>query len=112
MKIRNLQLKKVLGRMGTPEIKKELDTLPSPDTRNLNGHEAYSLPAELQLLSMLNTLKLEPQAYKNTSEQIVDLQKVIEEVAMKNPYFVAQCIVYSRCLGEGLRTVNHIAAAL
>lgn len=112
MKIRNLQLKKALGRMGTPEIRKELDTLPSPDTRNLNGHEAYSLPAELQLLSMLNTLKLEPQAYKSTSEQIVDLQKVIEEVAMKNPYFVAQCIVYSRCLGEGLRTVNHIAAAL
>lgn len=112
MKTRNLQLRKTLGRMATPEIRKELDTLPSPDTHNLNGHEAYALPAELRLLSMLNTLKMEPQAYRDTSEQVVDLQKVIEEVAMRDPYFVAQCVIYSRCLGEGMRTVNHIAAAL
>lgn len=112
MKARNLQLKKTLGRMSTPEIRKELDNLPSPDARNLCGHEAYSLPEELQLLSMLNTLKMEPQFYRGTSDQLTKLQELIEKVAMRDPYFVAQCIVYSRCVGEGMRTVNHVAAAL
>ena len=67
MNVRNLNLKKALGRMTTPEIKKELDNLPSPDTCNKEGHEAYSVSEELQLLSMLNTLKMEPQYYSGTS---------------------------------------------
>ena len=112
MKARNLNLKKTLGRMSTPEIRKELDNLPAPDARNLCGHEAYALPEELQLLAMLNTLKMEPQFYQGTSDQVKRLQDLIEKVAMRDPYFAAQCIVYSRCVGEGMRTVNHIAAAL
>lgn len=98
--------------MSTPEIRKELDNLPAPDARNLCGHEAYALPEELQLLAMLNTLKMEPQFYQGTSDQVKRLQDLIEKVAMRDPYFAAQCIVYSRCVGEGMRTVNHIAAAL
>lgn len=112
MNTRNLNLKKTLGRMSTPEIRKELDNLPLPDARNLCDHEAFSLSEELQLLSMLNTLKMEPQFYQTTSDQVVRLQELIEKVAMRDPYFAAQCIVYSRCLGEGMRTVNHVAAAL
>lgn len=112
MKARNLNLKKTLGRMSTPEIRKELDNLPAPDAQNLSGHEAYALPEEIQLLSMLNTLKMEPQFYQGTNDQVKRLQDLIEKVAMRDPYFVAQCIVYSRCVGEGMRTVNHIAAAL
>lgn len=112
MKARNLNLKKTLGRMSTPEIRKELDNLPAPDAKNLCGHEAYALPEELQLLAMLNTLKMEPQFYQGTSDQVKRLQDLIEKVAMRDPYFAAQCIVYSRCVGEGMRTVNHIAAAL
>lgn len=112
MKARNLNLKKTLGRMSTPEIRKELDNLPAPDVRNLCGHEAYALPEELQLLAMLNTLKMEPQFYQGTSDQVKRLQDLIEKVAMRDPYFAAQCIVYSRCVGEGMRTVNHVAAAL
>lgn len=107
--MRNLKLKKALGRMSTPAIRKELDNIPAPNTVNLEGHEAYSLTDELHLLSMLNTLKLEPQFYKNTDEQLRALQEAIEKV---DPYFAAQAIIYSRCLGEGLRTVNQIAAAL
>ena len=112
MKARNLNLKKTLGRMSTPEIRKELDNLSAPDAQNLCGHEAYALPEEIQLLSMLNTLKMEPQFYQNTNDQVKRLQDLIEKVAMRDPYFAAQCIVYSRCVGEGMRTVNHIAAAL
>lgn len=112
MKARNLNLKKTLGRMSTPEIRKELDNLPAPDAQNLSGHEAYALPEEIQLLSMLNTLKMEPQFYQSTNDQVKRLQDLIEKVAMRDPYFAAQCIVYSRCVGEGMRTVNHIAAAL
>lgn len=98
--------------MSTPEIRKELDNLPAPDAQNLCGHEAYALPEEIQLLSMLNTLKMEPQFYQGTNDQVKRLQDLIEKVAMRDPYFAAQCIVYSRCVGEGMRTVNHIAAAL
>ncbi len=112
MNTRNLELQKALGRMSTPEIRKELNNISSPDTTNLSGHEAYSIPEELQLLSMLNTLKMEPQYYQSTSEQLERLQELIEKVGTVDPYFVAQAIVYSRCLGEGMRTVNHVAAAL
>lgn len=112
MNVRNLNLKKALGRMTTPEIKKELDNLPSPNTYNKEGHEAYSVSEELQLLSMLNTLKMEPQYYSGTSEQLERLQNLVTSVASHDPYFAAQCIVYSRCKGEGMRTVNHVAAAL
>lgn len=109
MKTRNLELKKVLGRMNSPKIQKEVNNIPAPDTTNLCGHEAYSLSDELQLLSMLNTLKMEPQFYRETSEQIEKLQELVSKL---DPYFVAQAIVYSRCIGDGMRTVNHIAAAL
>ena len=78
MKARNLNLKKTLGRMSTPEIRKELDNLPAPDAQNLCGHEAYALPEEIQLLSMLNTLKMEPQFYQGTNDQVKRLQDLIE----------------------------------
>ena len=112
MKTRNLNLKKALGRMITPAIQNELVNLPNPDAKNLNGHDAYAIPEELQLLSMLNTLKMEPQAYRETSEQLMALQNLIATLGSKDPYFVAQAIVYSRCMRDGMRTVNHIAAAL
>jgi hypothetical protein len=43
---------------------------------------------------------------------MVELRDLIEKLALKDPYFVAQCIVYSRCKGEGMRSINHLAAAL
>ena len=52
MKVRNLQLKEALGRMTTPEIQKELDNIPAPDTTNVCGHEAYAIEDELRLLSI------------------------------------------------------------
>ena len=98
----NSELKKALKRL------KDIPSI-NPDTTNVCGHPAYSLSDELRLLSMLNTLKMENQYYKLPIEQVEELQQLISRL---NPYFVAQAIVYSRCLGEGMRTVNHIAAAL
>jgi hypothetical protein len=61
---------------------------------------------------MLNTLKLNPQFYRNESTQLSDLRECVYNVGMKDPYLLAQIIVWSRCLGEGMRSINHVAAAL
>lgn len=86
-------------------------SIPQMDTQNLQGHNAYSLDKWFRLLSMLNTLKVEPQYYKNELEILDDLKNVLNDCASEDPYKVAQCIVYSRCLGNGMRTVNSIASA-
>lgn len=113
-KDRNEQLKASLNSM--PASKKSLvasSKIPEPDTVNRQGHKAYKVEDTLLLVSMLNTLKLEPQYYRSDSKQMSELQDLIEKVSLaEGTYFVAQAIVYSRCLGEGMRSVNHLAAAL
>ena len=109
MKERNQQLKSALGALSSKETVEEIKNIPQEDTVNRQGFKAYSVPEELRLLSMLNTLKLEPQFYRSDSEIMMELRDLIENL---NPYFVAQAIVYSRCMGEGMRSINHLAAAL
>lgn len=82
------------------------------ETFNNSGLKAYRLPDEDMLLGMLNTCKLQPQFYRNPEEQVTKLQALIYSLATEDPYFVAQCIVWSRCCGEGLRTINYLAAAI
>ena len=112
MKERNSQLKSALGGMATKERIEEVNSLPEYDSVNRQGFGAYSLSDELRLISMLNTLKLEPQFYRSENETMRELRDLIERIGSKDPYFVAQAIVYSRCLGEGMRSINHLAAAL
>lgn len=109
---RNQGLIDSLSAMKPKENLVAANKVPEYNTRNLSGHEAYKLDDELRLISMLNTLKLEPQFYRSSSQQAIELKQLIERCATKDPYFVAQCIVYSRCLGEGMRTINHLAAVL
>ena len=86
-------------------------SIPTPNTTNLQGHEAYALDKQLRLLAMLNTLKLEPQFYRTESEAMNDLLAVVDECAKEDAYFVAQAIVYSRCVRpEGMRSINQLAA--
>ena len=61
MKERNAQLKSALGGMATKERVVEAASLPAYDAKNRQGFDAYGLEDELRLISMLNTLKLEPQ---------------------------------------------------
>lgn len=112
MKERNTQLKNALGAMPTKERAKEVVSIPKEDTVNRQCYAAYSLSDELRLISMLNTLKLEPQFYRSESAIMTELRDLIERIGTKDPYFVAQAIVYSRCMGEGMRSINHLAAAL
>ena len=112
MKERNTQLKNALGAMASKETVKAVATIPKENAKNRQGCAAYSLSDELRLISMLNTIKLEPQFYRSENQTMKELRDLIERIGLKDPYFVAQAIVYSRCLGEGMRSVNHLAAAL
>jgi len=112
MKERNGQLKSALGAMVPKERIIAVNSIPEENTVNRQGYKAYTLDDELRLISMLNTLKIEPQFYRSENQIMIELRDLIERIAIKDPYFVAQAIVYSRCLGEGMRTINHLAAAL
>ena len=100
MRERNEQLKSALTAISSKETVEEIKSIPKEDTVNRQGFKAYSLPEELRLLMMLNTLKLQPQYYRTEDETMRELRDLIEHL---NPYFVAQAIVYSRCMGEGMR---------
>ena len=112
MKERNAQLKSALGAMATKERIQEVASMPKEDTVNRQGYDAYSLSDEFRLITMLNTLKLKDQYYRDEDTTMKELRDLIEKIGMKNPYFLAQCIVYSRCIGEGMRTINQLAATL
>lgn len=86
--------------------------VPQYDTTNLQGHAAYSLSEEEQLLALLNTSKLEPQFYRSQSGTVTKLMALIYSLATEDPYWVAQAIVWSRCCGEGMRSINQLAAAI
>lgn len=111
-KNRNEQLKSALGSMAPVERVKEAASIPEYNAKNKQGYDAYKIEDELRLISMLNTLKLEPQFYRSENQTMRELRDLIEKIALKDPYFVAQCIVYSRCVAEGMRSINHLAAAL
>lgn len=112
MNDRNAQLKTALGAMAPKERVIESRNMPKEDTVNRQGFKAYSVDDELRLIAMLNTLKLEPQFYRSENDTMRELRDLIEKIGLKDPYFVAQAIVYSRCVGEGMRSINHLAAAL
>lgn len=112
MKNRNKHLQTALDAITPRESFVEIQEIPQEDTTNRQGFAAYSLPDELRLVTMLNTLKLEPQFYRTEDETVKELQELIDRVGTKDPYFLAQAIVYSRCMGEGMRLINQVAAAL
>lgn len=108
--MRNNTLKKKIGSVAVRPNLVAAAKVPAPNTVNKQGHAAYALPEELKLVSMLNTLKLEPQYYRTETEQLRELRQLIDNIGKKDPYFVAQAIVYSRCVGEKMRSVNQAAA--
>lgn len=109
---RNQQLKSALNTIAPVERVQAANAVPEYDAVTLEGHPAYELSDELRLISMLNTLKLESQFYRNEESTMRELRELIERVALKDPYFVAQAICWSRNIGEKMRSVNHLAAAL
>lgn len=112
MRNRNAQLQAALGAMAPVERIIEANSIPTEDTVNRQGYKAYSIDDELRLIAMLNTLKLEPQYYRSENETMRELRDLIERIGLKDPYFVCQAIKYSRCMRDGMRSINHLAAAL
>ena len=110
-KFRNQNLRNSLAGMQPKSELVEAIAIPKPDTKNRQGHAAYSLDKWLRLLTMLNTLKLENQFYRSENETMKELKSLVDGCAKEDSYLVAQCIVYSRCVGEGMRSVNHLAAS-
>ena len=88
----------------------EAKAIPAPDTTNKSGHAAYSQDKWLKLLTMLNTVKLQAQYYRSEKQTLIELSALIKECALENIYLTCQCIVYSRCLGEGMRSISHAAS--
>lgn len=84
--------------------------IPKPNGVNQQGLPAYKQEKWLRLLTMLNTVKMQDQYYRGTDKALSELQSLITDCAKENPYLTCQCIVYSRCLGEGMRSINHAAA--
>lgn len=109
MRERNQQLKDSLTAITPKERVKEIQNIPQENTVNRQGFAAYSLSDELRLLTMLNTLKIQNQFYRSEDETMKELRDLVERC---DPYFVAQAVVYSRCMAEGMRAINHLAAAL
>jgi hypothetical protein len=101
---------KVAAAPKTVRKKASVAAIPAPDTKNIQGAPAYGQAKWRTLVTMLNTLKLENQYYRSEGETMKKLKALIDECASEDPYFVAQCVVYSRCIGEGMRSINHLAA--
>ena len=104
---------KLASVIGTKQPKPNLvnaRNIPTPDTTNQQGYAAYSQDKWLTLLTMLNTLKLEPQYYRSQIQTFKELQALIDNCAKEDLYLTCQCIVYSRCLGEGMRTISHASS--
>lgn len=106
----NSKLASVIGTKKPKEHLVAAKSIPTPDTTNQQGLPAYSQDKWLTLLTMLNTLKLEPQYYRNQSQTLRDLDSIIKQCATEDLYLTCQCIVYSRCIGEGMRTISHAAS--
>lgn len=106
----NSRLASVIGEKKPKEKLVAANKVPTPDTKNISGAKAYRQDKWLRLLTMLNTLKLQNQYYRNEVQTLKELKTLIKECATEDGYLTCQCIVYSRCLGEGMRTISHAAS--
>lgn len=106
----NSKLASVIGSKQSKPNLVNAKNIPTPDTTNQQGLPAYSQDKWLTLLTMLNTLKLEPQYYRSQTQTLKELQTLIDQCAKEDLYLTCQCIVYSRCLGEGMRTISHASS--
>lgn len=110
-KFRNANLRKTLADKQPQTKLVAAKAVPKPNTVNRSGHAAYAIDKWLRLVTMLNTLKLENQFYRSENETMKELKTVLTACAKEDPYLTAQAIVYSRCVGEGMRSINHLAAS-
>jgi hypothetical protein len=76
---RNLSLKETLNKIQPKESLVASLQIPAPDSTNLSGSDASSQDKWLTFLTMLNTLKLDPQYYRSIDEQINHFHLIFHE---------------------------------
>jgi hypothetical protein len=85
--------------------------IPEPNTKNLNGHDAWKVDDTQHLIALLSTLKLDNQFYRSGFDGAKEVLTYLDKVAKQDPYLAAQIVVYARTV-IGMKTVNHLATAL
>lgn len=110
--MRNQSLKSKLSSLEVKPQLRAANSIPKPDTKNIQGYEAYKLDDWSRLISMLTTLKVQDQFYKTASAQLTELKTVLDRCAKQDALLVAKCIVWARCMSDGMRTISHVATAL
>lgn len=85
------------------KVKKVTSTVTNPQ-----GGTAFKYDAKTELVAMLAT-GMEDKFYEKESERETRLNKVIDEVAKKDPEFAAKALVYYRSV-VGQRSVTHFGA--
>lgn len=110
MKKNRVLIEKLSGLQVQPQLKAAI-SLPKPDTKNIQGFEAYSMDKWQRLISMLTTLKVQDQFYKSASSQLNELKEVVNICAKEDAILVAKAIIWARCISDGMRTVSHVATA-
>lgn len=94
-------------------VEKPVYVAPAHDTVNTQGLGAYTKNVFTNLLTLLNTLKLDgDQFYRTENKATKDVIAAVKGAALVDPYFTAQCIRWSRTNGEGLRSVTQLASAV
>ena len=86
--------------------------VPEPTHTLLSGTLGYKMEDKLYLLNILNTYMITDKFYKSKEEFIVEFRNLIEKIANEDPEFVVKALIYSRCLGSGLRTITQLGAVL
>lgn len=110
-KFRNANLRNTLANKQPKAKLVSAVAVPKPTTKNRSGSNAYTMDKWLRFITLLNTLKLQNQFYRSENETMKEVKTVLTACAKEDPYLAAQCIVYSRCVGEGMRSINHLAAS-
>lgn len=108
MKFRNQKLKTNLDSLSIIR-QATANKIPDYNTENLQGYDAYKQDKWLTLLTILNTSKVQDQFYRSQNELAAKLYSLIEECALEDKLLTAKAIVYSRCVGEGMRSINQLA---
>jgi hypothetical protein len=86
--------------------------IPTPNTTNLAGGEAYKVEKYEALLRKLVTQKFNGSFYQDQNEQVKAFVTLFKECAAENPELTAKLIIYARCVSDGMRSINQFAAAL
>lgn len=77
-----------------------------------NRNELGNLGYKYKLLYTLGNLKASHKDCLTKGAAYGQVKYLIDILGPTEPEFVARAIVYSRCIGNGLRSVNHLAAVL